>query len=176
MIFVVMVTGSTCVPIRKAIALNTDEFPNSLNTRRVDADSDATKFQTAITNELKTVQKRVLSVIEDNARIILELEKPAREAIRQFLSDGDCAYNLRKVLNSVTKFTNFKSSNCVRSYEGSIDTEVRLRNNQIKSCMKEIQESVTFAYHVITNRVQTCIAFERSQTMQYINIKPPNRR
>lgn len=127
----VMIIGSAiCVPVTKNIVLINDlfdvvwEFQNRLNPRQDNIDQDVTEFRTTISKVLKTTTRDVLAEVENNARMILELETPARKGV-DGLSSGDCPNNLRSLLRSVTNFTGFESSNCVEIFKKSLETKVQ---------------------------------------------------
>lgn len=95
------------------------EYHNKLRDLQQDINEQLTTIRTAVSTVLKSSTERTLTQIESNAHQLLAQDQPARNAIFE-LSSSLCVNNLKVLLNSITEFTGFGSSNCVTSYDKSV--------------------------------------------------------
>jgi hypothetical protein len=124
------------------------KFQDKLNPRQSDIDNDVTEFRNSVSNVLKTTSKNALKEVEDNAKRILDLENPVRTSI-DGLKVGDCSSDLKKLLNGITGFTGYKSSNCVKLYDYSVDVEVQQAQDLISvydGIFTELQQLVVKSF------------------------------
>ncbi|CRK90256.1 CLUMA_CG003967, isoform A [Clunio marinus] len=92
-----------------------------------DIDETFITIRTAVSAVLKTASGTALDEIEGNSVKILEMDSPARNAI--FDLDGTpCTDNLKQLLNLVTEFSGFGSSNCVSFYDRNVQKAVDAAN------------------------------------------------
>lgn len=133
-ILLVYTVGSLAVPIR----LNT-KFQNKLNPPYEDVDRDVIEFRISLSRVLEVALNRVSVEIDENGRKIQNLEAPVREAVEE-LSDGECAINLQELLESLTGFTGYQSSNCATAYEGLVNDGVRQADNMIDTYYDNFKE------------------------------------
>lgn len=86
-----------------------------------DINDRLTAVRTAVSTVLRSSTAETLTQIEANANDILAVEKPVRDEIfAMALRATPCVVNLRVLLNGATEFTGFESSNCVTSYDKSV--------------------------------------------------------
>lgn len=116
------------VPIsRKVVApdslfKNAWKFHNLLAALQLDIDEQLTAIRTAVSTVLKSSSNRTLAQIHSNALDILALDAPTRaEVFHRDLTATLCVTGLRGLLNGITEFTGFGSSNCVTSYDKSVE-------------------------------------------------------
>ena len=124
------------------------EFQSKLNPRQEDIDNDVTQFRNSVSNVLKKSSKNALKEVEENAMKILELENPFRSAIND-LKIGECSNDLKKLLSGITGFTGYKSSNCVKMYDFSVDIQVSQAQDLISvydGIFTELQQLVVKAF------------------------------
>lgn len=124
------------------------EFHNKLKPRQEGLDNDVIELRTSISKVLRETSKDALEEVEDNARQILELEKPVKEAVSN-LKLGDCSNNLKVLLNGITEFTGFQSSNCVKRYNEEINKEIKRAQDLIANydgAFTDFQQLVTEAF------------------------------
>lgn len=88
-----------------------------------DIDEQLTAIRTAVSGVLKDSSSATLTQIEGNANALLKQEAPARDAIFA-LPTSLCVINLRVLLNGITEFTGFRSSNCVTDYDAKVKGEL----------------------------------------------------
>lgn len=79
-----------------------------------------TGIRTSVSTVLKDSSSETLEEIEDNSDKILALDDPARLAIYD-INSTDCVTNLKVILNGITEFTGFHSSNCIAAYDKSVE-------------------------------------------------------
>lgn len=142
-------------PIRKSEEVSIEElfktaweFQNKLIPRQEGIDNDVTELRTSVSKVLKSTSSEALKEVEDNAKKVLLLEQPVRSSING-LKAGDCATNLKSLLNGITEFTGFESSNCVKFYDNSVDAEVRTAQEMITNydgIFTELQQLVVKAF------------------------------
>jgi hypothetical protein len=124
------------------------EFQEKLNPRQTDIDNDVSEFRNSVSNVLKTTSRDALKELEENSLKILELESPVRTSVNE-LKEGDCSDDLKKLLNGVTSFTGYKSSNCVKLYDLAVDKEVQQAQELISvydGIFTELQQLVVKAF------------------------------
>lgn len=124
------------------------EFQNKLTPRQEEIDTDVTEFRTSVSTVLKDSSKEALSAVEENALAILTLEAPVARAVGD-LAPGECAANLKTLLNDVTGFTGFSSSNCVATYDTQVDAQVQTAQDMISvydGVFTELQQLVVRAF------------------------------
>lgn len=100
---------------------NAWEHQEYLRSLQKDINDKLTEVRTAVSTVLRSSTAETLTQIEANANGILAAEKPIRDDI--FSTDlraSACVVNLRVLLNGATEFTGFESSNCVTSYDKSV--------------------------------------------------------
>ena len=100
------------------------EFHNKLNPRQEEINSDVFEFRLSVSKAIKNTSKDSLLEVEENAKKILEMEKPVMEAV-DTLKLGDCASNLKTLLTGITDFTGFQSSNCIKQYDAELNKEIQ---------------------------------------------------
>lgn len=142
-------------PIRNVSEMSVDElfevaweYQNKLSPTQQDIDNEVTDFRTSLSRVLKQTSKDALEEVEENAKVILELEKPVRSAVSE-LKEGDCSANLASLLSALTEFTGYESSNCVKRYDKSVTGEVRAAQDVINSydgIFTELQQLVVQAF------------------------------
>lgn len=147
--------ATQCAPIGKSNQLSVDElfeiaweYQNKLNPRQQDIDNEVTEFRTSLSRVLKVTSKEALEEVEENSKIILELEKPVRSAVSE-LKEGDCSKNLNNLLTATTEFTGYESSVCVKYYDKSVIAEVREAQDLISAydgIFTELQQLVVQAF------------------------------
>lgn len=129
-LFCVYFVVTQSAPIRKSQVISIDElfevaweYHDKLTPKQEKIDSDVFEFRTSISNVLKVTSKDALMEVEENAKMILELEKPVKEAVNT-LKIGDCSNNLKTLLTGITEFTGYQSSNCVKFYDNELNDRI----------------------------------------------------
>lgn len=110
------------------IAVSDTLFENAWNVQikitelQQDINEKMTAIRTSVSTVLKSSTNVTLEQIESNANQILADAEPTRAAIfSTTLSATVCIVKLREILNQVTEFTGFGSSNCVTKYDFSVN-------------------------------------------------------
>lgn len=81
-----------------------------------------TEVRTSVSNVLADSSNATLSQIEDNSDKIFALDAPARSTIyANRTTSTSCIINLKTLLNGITEFTGFHSSNCVTAYDKGVE-------------------------------------------------------
>ena len=125
------------------------EYQGKLGALQQDINEQLTAIRTAVSTVLRNSSTETLKQIEGNANKLLDQDEPARDAI--FLIDPStvCINNLKTVLNGITEFTGFGSSNCVTSYDksvqGSLDTAYALLQ-KYEGSFGDVQQIVTRSF------------------------------
>lgn len=112
------ITGKVIVP--NSLFESAWEYQRRLETLQNLINERLTEVRTAVSSVLKSTSAKTLEQIETNANNILDLDRPVRQRIFVELSSTQCVNNLRTIINGVTEFTGFASSNCVSSYDKSV--------------------------------------------------------
>lgn len=99
---------------------NAWDYHRRLESLQQQINSKLTQVRTAISSVLKTSSWKTLQQIETNAYRILELDSPVRDLIFVDTKPSICNKNLRVLIDSITEFTGFGSSNAVTSYDKSV--------------------------------------------------------
>lgn len=147
--------ASNAAPIRESRDWSVDElfdaaweFQAKLNPKQEDVDHDVTEYRTSVSQVLRESSKDALTEVEENARAILELEKPVKAVVDQ-LNVGLCSTNLKQLLAGITEFTGFESSNCVKLYDKDVNVEVKKAQDLISlydGMFTELQQLVVQAF------------------------------
>lgn len=96
------------------------EFHDKFADLQKDIDLQLTAIRTSVSTVLKSSSNATLSQIESNAGVILAQDEPARNAIFAIRPSTVCVNNLKTLINGITEFTGFGSSNCVAVYDKSV--------------------------------------------------------
>lgn len=83
-----------------------------------------TQLRTNVSDVLRSSSNKALDEIEANAKTILELDRPTRSQLAE-LELTLCVNNLQILLNGITEFSGFGSSNCVTSYDNSVQEALK---------------------------------------------------
>lgn len=95
------------------------DYQGRLTTLQQDINEQLTAIRTAVSTVLKTSSNETLGQIDNNAMKLLAQDDPARTDIFA-LPTSICVNNLKILLNSITEFTGFGSSNCVAAYDKNV--------------------------------------------------------
>lgn len=98
-------------------------YQNLLQQLQLDINAALAAIRTSVSTALTTSTNVTLAQIESNAKLILALDEPARDAIFAMRSSS-CINGLKVLLNGVTEFTGFGSANCVTAYDRSVQGAV----------------------------------------------------
>jgi hypothetical protein len=126
------------------------EFQAKLAELQEDINVQLTAVRTAVSTVLKGSSSATLTQIEENAIKLLKQDEPAREAIfDKNLQSSPCITNLKVLLNGITEFTGFGSSNCVNTYDqgvkGALDTAYALLQ-KFEGSFGNVQQIVTRSF------------------------------
>lgn len=102
-----------------SLFINAWDFQGRLTTLQRDINEQLAAVRTAVSTVLKTSSNETLGQIDDNAMTLLAQDEPARTAIFA-LPASTCVNNLKIMINSITEFTGFGSSNCVAAYDKNV--------------------------------------------------------
>jgi hypothetical protein len=132
--------------------LFTDAWDYQARLKELQADINAqlTAVRTAVSSVLKSSSSATLTQIEANSNKLLEQDGPARDQIfSKDLPSTACITNLKVVLNGITEFTGFGSSNCVTAYDtsvrGALDTAYALLQ-KFEGSFGDVQQIVTRSF------------------------------
>jgi hypothetical protein len=99
---------------------NAREYQGKLQALQLDIDEQLTAIRTSVSTVLKSSSNVTLEQIESNANAILAQDTPTRDAIFALRRNTLCVNNLITLINGITEFTGFGSSNCVSTYDKSV--------------------------------------------------------
>ena len=99
------------------------EYQRYFESLQEDINIKLNSVRTEVSDLLQKSSTFTLEQIEGNANSILLLDDPARNRIYE-LSSSLCVNNLRVLINGITEFTGFGSSNCVTSYDISVQEAI----------------------------------------------------
>jgi len=125
------------------------DFQSRLETLQSQINTKLSQVRTAISGVLKTSSWKTLEQIETNARHILELDFPARNLIFADNHPSICNKNLRVLIDSITEFTGFGSSNAVTSYDRSVQGALQVAFNilqQYEGSSVDVQQIVVRSF------------------------------
>lgn len=140
--------------IESQIADRTELFPSAWNTHdelkslQGDINEQLTEIHTSVSAVLRSSTNDSLSKIENNANSFLEYDEPARRAIFA-LEQSACVNNLKVLLNGVTEFSGFGSSNCVTRYNSNVQTALNVASEAIghyEESFGDVQQIVVQAF------------------------------
>ena len=98
-----------------------------------DINEQLTAIRTAVSTVLKSSSNETLAQIENNSDVILAMDKPTRDILfDRALTATKCIINLRVLINGITEFTGFGSSNCVTSYDLSVQGALNNASNVLR--------------------------------------------
>lgn len=96
------------------------KYQNSLKELQQDINDKLTAIRTSVSTVLRSSSNTTLTQVESNANQLLAQEEPARKAIFD-LASSVCVNNLKVLINGITEFTGFGSSNCVATYDKNLN-------------------------------------------------------
>lgn len=88
-----------------------------------DINEQLTAMRTSVSGVLSASSNVTLGEIENQASLLLAQDEPARNQIFE-LPASLCANNLKVLINSITEFTGFGSSNCVTAYDTGLQVDL----------------------------------------------------
>ena len=112
------ISGKVIIP--KSLFESAWDHQGKLESLQTNINLRLTQVRTAVSGVLRTSSGEALEHIEANANDILDLDGPVRTILFDELSSSACVNNLRVLINGITEFTGFGSSNCVTSYDTSV--------------------------------------------------------
>jgi len=95
------------------------EYQTAAYNLQQDIDEQLTVLRIAVSTVLKHSSNETLAQIEENAQKLFAQDQPTRNEIYS-LSSSLCVNNLKVLLNSITEFSGFGSSNCVTTYDKKV--------------------------------------------------------
>lgn len=95
------------------------DYQARLEILQKDINVQLTAIRTSVSSVLMTSSNLTLGEIENQALLLMAQDAPARKDIFA-LPSSLCATNLKMLINSITEFTGFGSSNCVTAYDKSL--------------------------------------------------------
>lgn len=133
-----------------AIAVSADTEPlfasagqNQLNA--VDLQRSVTDYairvRTAVPRVLSIHANGTINHVEVNVAKLLAQERSTRDAIFS-LSSTSCVTNLRVLLNGITEFTGFESSNCVARYDLSLSELIQKKYGEVAAYEKAFGDAM----------------------------------
>jgi len=121
------------------------EVQNKLAPNLEQVDSEV---RVSISLTLKSSSSVTLEKLEENSKVILELEKPLRATVAE-LTKSLCSLHLLEFLNTITTFTGFASSNCVTKYNENVGDDATKGQQLIglfKAAHGEMQQIVVTSF------------------------------
>lgn len=96
-----------------------------------DMSAELHKVSLSVTNLLGSASNRTLAQVEENFAQLLAQDQPARSEIFA-LESSSCGNSLRTLIDSITKFTGFESSNCISNYDEKVQKALEDVNASLK--------------------------------------------
>lgn len=136
--------------------------------------------RTSVTNVLRSSSNETVGQIEGNVNSILALDDPVRDVVFA-LGSSFCAINLKVLLNGVTEFTGFESSNCVTRYDLGVEAELEVAYAMLQKyegLFREVQQIVVKSFvgmNVFTSSDGIQARFEdqyNEQNEAWLQIRP----
>jgi len=100
------------------------DYHRKLETLQSDINNQLTGVRTSVSTVLKAASSKALERTETNANNILDLDRPVRHILFKELNTSQCVNTLRELINRITEFTGFSTSNCIATYENSVQEVV----------------------------------------------------
>jgi hypothetical protein len=116
--FAAPITPAIIAPVE--LFTNAWKYQEQLTGLQTEINEQLTAIRTAVSTVLKSSSEATLTQIEANANKILAQDEPARDAIFTISPSTVCVNNLKTIINGITEFTGFGSSNCVTLYDKSV--------------------------------------------------------
>lgn len=114
--------ASSSVVIPESLFESAWEYHDRFAALQQDINDQLTALRTAVSGVLKSSSNETLEQIQSNIEKLMAQDKPARDAIfSPELTTSPCVNSLKYLINSITEFTGFESSNCVTSYDKSVE-------------------------------------------------------
>lgn len=120
------------------------EYQDEVTALQQDIDETLTEIRTAVSLVLKSSSRETLGQIENNAHALMDQDAPARGAI---FAEGSspCINNLKVLINAITEFTGFGSSNCVTTYDKSVQGTL----STAKAFLQKYEESFSNVQQIV---------------------------
>lgn len=113
-----------------------------------DINTKLTAIRTAVSTVLAISSNHSLAQIEGIYNGILDLDRPARDRIYD-LDSSLCVINLRVLINAITEFSGFYSSNCVTEYDKKVQEVLDAAYaivHQYEGSSAEVQQTVVKSF------------------------------
>lgn len=108
------------------------DYQGRLTTLQQDINEQLTAIRTAVSAVLKTSSNETLGQIDNNAIQLLAQDEPARTQIFAMTPPTACGNNLKILINAITEFTGFGSSNCVATYDRNVQGVLKTAYAQLQ--------------------------------------------
>lgn len=102
-----------------SLFVNAWDFQGRLGELQQDINEQLTAIRTAVSTVLRSSSNVTLEQIQVNSEKLLAQDEPTRLEIFS-LPSSFCVTNLKVLINAITEFTGFGSSNCVSAYDKSV--------------------------------------------------------
>lgn len=100
------------------------EYQRKLTLLQQDINLQLIAIRTSVSDVIRSSSTQTLEQTEKNTVSILSQDAPVREIIFT-LEDSACTNNVKSILNSVTEYSGYPSSNCIARYDKSVQTELQ---------------------------------------------------
>lgn len=142
--------ASSSVIIPDSLFESAWEYNDRFAALQQDINDELTALRTAVSGVLKSSSNETLAQIESNTVKLMAQDKPARDAIYDLeLTTSPCVFSLRYLITAITEFTGFESSNCVTSYDRSVEGVLANAYAEVQKYEKtfnDVQQSVVRAF------------------------------
>lgn len=142
--------ASSSVVIPESLFESAWEYHDRFAALQQDINDQLTALRTTVSGVLKSSSNLTLAQIQSNTVKLMAQDKPARDAIfSPEFPASPCLNSLKYLINAVTEFTGFESSNCVTSYDNSVKGVLVIAYSKVQEYEKsfnDVQQVVVRAF------------------------------
>ncbi|CAO1315285.1 unnamed protein product [Diamesa hyperborea] len=124
------------------------EYQSKLTSLQQDINLQLKAIRTSVSNVLRSSSTQTLEQTERNTVSIWSQDVPVRDILFALESTA-CTDNMKSILNQVTKYSGFQSSNCITRYDESVETELKAAYallEKYESLFSDIQQIVVKSF------------------------------
>lgn len=124
------------------------EYQSKLTSLQQDINLQLKAIRTSVSNVLRSSSTQTLEQTERNTVSIWSQDVPVRDILFALESTA-CTDNMKSILNQVSKYSGFQSSNCITRYDESVETELKAAYallEKYESLFSDIQEVVVKSF------------------------------
>lgn len=145
---VILQPVSSLLASPELLFVNAWEYQSKLTSLQQDINLQLIAIRTSVSNVLRSSSTQTLEQTERNAVSIWSQDAPVRDIVFA-LENTACTYNIKSILNKVTEYSGFPSSNCIARYDKSVQAELKAAYallEKYEGLFSEIQQIVVKSF------------------------------